>query len=230
MREFGALVRKHRQRLGMSQETLAERAEMHRTYITSVELGGRNLSLESICKLARALNVSLSALFAQVEAGPGSGAPASRRAHSVVDILLVEDDPRDVELTLAAFIEAGLTNRIHVVRDGAAALDYVFSHGQCAKVWLEAPMPVVLLDLALPKVHGLEVLRRIKADPHTRRIHVIVLTGSREDAHVREALRLGAAAYIVKPVDFRNFSAITPQLDCSWMLLGRSAQERPGCE
>ncbi|HWX22066.1 MAG TPA: response regulator [Candidatus Binatia bacterium] len=218
-KEFGAAIRQQRLRLGLSQEALGERAELHRTYITDVERGARNLSLESIAKLARALQVSIGALFPQ-PSGPVAARPGSSPTNSpAVDLLLVEDDPLDLQLTLEAFAQAKLANRVQVVRDGAAALDFLFCRGEHAHRPAGSALPIVLLDLYLPKVHGLEVLGRIRADERTRPAHVIVLTGSRSDAHLREALRLGADAYIVKPVDFHSFSAVTPQLNFSWRLL-----------
>jgi CheY-like chemotaxis protein/DNA-binding XRE family transcriptional regulator len=218
-KEFGAVVRRERRRLGFSQERLAERAELHRTYVTDIERGARNLSIESISKLARALNTTIGALFSPLAAHLRAAGEAQGTASSpdVVDILLVEDDANDTQLTLEAFKRARLTNRVHIVRDGAAALDYLFFRGEYEHR-LDLGPAMILLDLNLPKVHGLEVLRRIKADERTRSIAVVVLTMSREDEHIREALQLGADAYITKPVDFQNFSAITPQLDLHWML------------
>jgi CheY-like chemotaxis protein/DNA-binding XRE family transcriptional regulator len=218
-KEFGATVRAHRLRLGLSQETLAERARLHRTYVTDVERGARNISLESISRLAHALDLSISSLFppARSSSGEGTGGPSASRRN--VDILLVEDDPADIELTLAAFSTARLSNHIEVVRDGAAALDFLFRRGVYAQRRQERDPLVVLLDLHLPKVHGLEVLQRLRADERTRTLRVVVLSNSSQDADVHQALRLGAQAYIVKPLDFQALSSVTPQLDCSWALL-----------
>jgi CheY-like chemotaxis protein/DNA-binding XRE family transcriptional regulator len=218
-KEFGAVIRRERRRLGFSQERLAERAELHRTYVTDIERGARNLSIESISKLARALNTSIGALFSPVAAHLSAAGEAQGKGSTpdVVDFLLVEDDVNDAELTLEAFKRARLTNRVHIVRDGAAALDYLFFRGEYEHR-PDAGPAMILLDLNLPKIHGIEVLRRIKADERTRSICVVVLTMSRDDEHIREALQLGADAYITKPVDFQNFSAVTPQLDLHWML------------
>jgi CheY-like chemotaxis protein/DNA-binding XRE family transcriptional regulator len=214
-KEFGAAVRAHRLRLGFSQEALAERAELHRTYITDVERGARNLSLESISRLARALQIPISSLF---PAPRKEAAPLDHPAHSI-DILLVEDNPKDLELARKAFAQARLANRLETVRDGAAALDYLFCRGRFSKRQPKTLPKVVLLDLYLPKVNGLEVLREMKGNKLTRSTHVVVLTSSRSDTHFREALYLGANGYIIKPVDFRSFSAVTPQLNFSWALL-----------
>jgi CheY-like chemotaxis protein/DNA-binding XRE family transcriptional regulator len=217
-KEFGAAVRARRLRLGFSQEALAEKAELHRTYITDVERGARNLSLESISRLARALKVSIGALFPSPD-GTSSAIPLPANS---IDILLVEDDPKDLELALRAFARAKLTNRMETVRDGEAALDYLFCRGRFSKRQPKTTPHVVLLDLYLPKLNGLEVLRAMRTNELTRDTHVVVLTNSRSDAHFREALFLGADAYIVKPIDFQNFSAVTPQLNFSWALLKQS--------
>lgn len=220
-KEFGAAIRAHRLKLGMSQEALAERAELHRTYVTDVERGARNLSLESIVRLARALDVSIDSLFS-----PGTQDGASPFRHTAraassqaIDILLVEDDPKDVELTLQAFKKAKFANHVEVVRDGEAALDRLLPRGPGARRQKRSATQVVLLDLYLPKMDGLEVLRQLRENESTRDLHVIVLTNSRSNAHVREALRLGADAYIVKPVNFHSFSTATSELDLYWSLL-----------
>ena len=222
-KEFGAAVKSERMRLGLSQETLAERADLHRTYITDIERGARNLSLETIYKLAAALGVSIETLFVRPELRGQSEHSGPAGTRSLVDVLLVEDNPRDVELTQEAFKNAGLTNRLLVVRDGESALDFIFCRRQYANRRMENNPQVLLLDLNLPKVNGLEVLRRIKADERTRHLQVVVLTGSRSDEHIRQALTLGAHAYIVKPVDFDSFSKITPKLSLQWALLGSNS-------
>lgn len=207
---FGTAIREKRFELRISQEELAHRSGLHRTYISDVERGARNLSLESIERLARALDLSISALFQQA----GNGGVQDE----FVDILLVEDDLRDVEMTTRAFHKARITNDLHVVMDGAEALDFLFPEdsdgGRGAR-----PLPgIILLDLNLPRVDGLEVLRRIKADPRTRAIPVIVLTASQHDRDIEECRRLGVESYIVKPVSFQNFSAVTAQLSLDWAL------------
>ncbi len=212
---FGTAVRARRKHLGISQEQLAERAGLHRTYVADVERGARNLSLASIEKLAHALDVSIPALFSQ------TGSVVSAGVDGVVDILLVEDDPDDVELTLKSFKTANLTNRVHVVQDGAEALEFVFCTGRYARRKQENRPQVILLDLKLPNVNGIEVLRQIKANPQTRTIPVVVLTGSQRHQDIAECVRLGANSYIVKPVDFHRFSKVTPQLDFYWALLDK---------
>ena len=134
------------------------------------------------------------------------------------DILLVEDNPDDVELTRRAFRKAKLANPIFVVSDGAEALDFLFRTGAYAGRLPHTPK-VVLLDLKLPKVDGLEVLRRIKGDERTRVIPVVVLTSSREESDVVESYKLGVNSYIVKPVDFEQFLAAVERLGLYWLLL-----------
>jgi CheY-like chemotaxis protein len=217
---FGTAVRTKRKYLGISQEELAGRAGLHRTYIADVERGARNPTLASIEKLSRALELSVSALFSQV---PGAGRAAI--TGEAVDILLVEDDAADAELTMRAFKDAHLTNRVHLVRDGAEALDFLFRKGAHASRGEHSMPDVILLDLNLPRVSGIDVLRRIKNDERTARIPVIVLTGSQSDRDIQESRRLGAEDYIVKPVNFHRFTEVTPQLQLFWLLLKREARQ-----
>lgn len=136
-----------------------------------------------------------------------------------VEILLVEDNPEDAELTMRALRTRNLANRLHHVEDGAAALDFLFGRGQFAARDVNTRPKVVLLDLKLPKVDGLEVLRAIKEDPRTRDVPVVVITSSREDRDLDEAYRLGANSYVVKPVDFNQFSEAVGQLGLYWVLI-----------
>jgi CheY-like chemotaxis protein len=136
-----------------------------------------------------------------------------------IEILLVEDNPNDVELTLRAFGKSNLSNRIQVARDGAEALEFLFCEGPHAERKIEDRPKVVLLDLKLPKVDGLEVLQRIKGDPRTRMIPVVVLTSSREQRDVVESYNLGVNSYIVKPVNFERFVEAVEQLGLYWLLM-----------
>jgi CheY-like chemotaxis protein len=134
-------------------------------------------------------------------------------------ILLVEDNPQDLELALRALKKANVSNRIQVARDGAEALDFVFCEGAHATRRIEDLPKVILLDLKLPKVDGLEVLQRVKADPRTRAIPVVVLTSSKEQRDVVESYNLGTNSYVVKPVSFDQFVVAVQQLGLYWLLL-----------
>ena len=208
---LGLAIKTERCVLGISQEELAERAGLHRTYVSDVERGARNPSIASIEKLAQALKLSVSALFHRAGQGDSSA--------EFVEILLVEDDPRDVELTKRAFEKARIANPLHVVLDGIEALDFLFGTG-AYQHRASAPLPqIILLDLDLPGKSGLEVLRRIKADKLTRDIAVIMLTASRWDRDMAECRQLGVETYITKPVGFQKFTEVTPSLDLAWTLV-----------
>ncbi len=142
-------------------------------------------------------------------------------ADSAVEILLVEDNPNDVELTLRVLQKNNISNRLHVVRDGAEALEFIFCTGAHAARNVENSPKVILLDLKLPKVDGLDVLRQIKADLRTKTIPVVVLTSSREERDIVESYRLGTNSYIVKPVDFEQFTEAVRQLGLYWLLLNQ---------
>ena len=140
---------------------------------------------------------------------------------SGVDILLVEDNPRDVEMTLRALKKKNLANTVHVAKDGAEALDFIFSRGAYAHRDKNHVPKVVLLDLKLPKVSGLEVLRAIKGDAQARTIPVVVLTSSQEEKDMVESYQLGVNSYIVKPVDFDKFVEAVGQLGLYWLLINK---------
>ena len=139
-----------------------------------------------------------------------------------IEILLVEDNARDLELTLHALKKARLANHIHVARDGAEAIDFIFCEGSHAQRRIEEPPQLILLDLKLPKIDGLEVLQRIKGDARTKRIPVVVLTSSREQRDIVESYELGVNSYIVKPVDFARFNDAVRDLGFYWLLLNQS--------
>jgi two-component system response regulator len=140
---------------------------------------------------------------------------------NIVEILLVEDTPGDLELALRALRKGNLVNRIEVARDGVEALEFIFCEGPHAGRKIEDGPKVILLDLKLPKIDGLEVLRRIKSDPRTKAIPVVVLTSSKEQCDVVESYNLGVNSYIVKPVNFDQFAAAVQQLGMYWLLLNQ---------
>ena len=137
-------------------------------------------------------------------------------------ILLVEDNPDDVALTLRAFRKNRILNSVVVARDGVEALDYLLGTGPHAGRDVKALPAVVLLDLKLPRVDGLEVLRRVRGDPVTRLLRVVVLTSSAEEQDIVDSYRLGANSYIRKPVDFDNFLTAVGQLGLYWLLLNEA--------
>jgi len=142
-------------------------------------------------------------------------------AEEIVEILLVEDNPNDAELTLRALMKNNLANRIDIVRDGAEALEYIFCTGAYAHRSIENSPKVILLDLKLPKVVGLEVLRRIKSDPNTKMIPVVVLTSSSEERDIVESYKLGVNSYINKPVNFEQFIKTVQELGLYWVLFNQ---------
>ena len=134
-------------------------------------------------------------------------------------ILLVEDNPDDVELTMMALKENNIANRIDVVSDGAEALDYIFCRGKYEERDKDAMPAVILLDLRLPKLDGLEVLKRIRADQSTRLVPVVILTSSKEEQDLIEGYESGANSYIQKPVDFNQFTEAVKTLGLYWLVM-----------
>ena len=139
-----------------------------------------------------------------------------------VEILLVEDNPEDAEMTMRALRKRNLANHLHWVKDGEEALEYLFSTGRYAGRDLRHPPRLVLLDIKMPKVDGIEVLRRLKADPATRKIPVVVMTSSNEERDVVESYRLGVNSYIVKPVQFEAFIETVAKIGLYWVLTNRA--------
>lgn len=218
---FAVAVKERRQLLGLTQEELAWRAGLHRTYITDIERAARNVSLQSIQKLATALEATIAELF------PGHSTSPQRVSGSrpdepceCVDILLVEDNPDDVELTLEAFRAARMKNRVHTVDNGPDALDFLFRQGAFAVAWPKNRGLLILLDLKLPRLSGLDVLRRLRRDVRTRDLPVVVLTASGNARDMAACRELGCHHYLVKPVLFDSFCKLTPHLSLDWSLVG----------
>jgi CheY-like chemotaxis protein len=214
---LGLAIKAQRASLCISQEELAYRAGLHQTYVSDVERGRRNPSLATVEKLARALELSMAALF---ERTAGNG------ARNLVEILLVEDDPSDIDLTQRAFRRGKIVNPLHVVTSGEAALEFVVGTNRNGDQIRGGKPLIILLDLNLPGMSGLEVLRRIKSDRRAASIPVIVLTGSSRARDITACREFGADKYIVKPVDFQNFSEMTPYFEMEWALLKGRARTR----
>lgn len=138
-----------------------------------------------------------------------------------IEILLVEDNPRDVEMTVRALKKRNLANKLHVVKDGAEALDFIFGKGSYADRDPNHVPKVILLDLKLPKVGGLEVLKTLKANEQAKTIPVVVLTSSQEEKDMVESYRLGVNSYIVKPVDFDKFVEAVGEIGLYWLLINK---------
>lgn len=134
-----------------------------------------------------------------------------------MDILLIEDNPDDVAITLRAFQKCQLANKIHVIRDGEEAVECLFGTGRP----VSSNIRLILLDLKLPKVDGIEILQRCKSDPRTKRIPVVVLTSSREERDLADSYDFGVNSYVVKPVDFSKFTESVRQIGLYWILLNQ---------
>jgi len=141
-----------------------------------------------------------------------------------VEVLLVEDNPSDAELTVRALKKRNLANRLFHVKDGAEAIDFLFAQGGFAGRRVESGPKVVLLDLKLPKMDGIEVLRRIKSDSRTKVIPVVVMTSSREDRDLVDCYNLGVNGYVVKPVEFEDFARAVSELGCYWLLINETTR------
>lgn len=144
---------------------------------------------------------------------------------NAMEILLIEDNPEDVEITLRAFQKHHIANKVHVVRDGEEALECLFSTGRYAENSPCQSTKLILLDLKLPKIDGLEILQKCKSDPRTKHIPVVVLTSSREEQDLARSYDFGVNSYVVKPVDFPQFSDAVRQLGMYWMLLNQTPAE-----
>ncbi len=138
-----------------------------------------------------------------------------------IEILLVEDNPNDLELTLHALEKHNVANKVHVVRDGEEALDFLFCRGAFSSRTFESPPKVVLLDLKLPKVDGLEILRAVKSDPRTKAVPVVVMTSSKQQRDLVDSYHLGVNSYIQKPINFTEFQEVIRQLGYYWLAINQ---------
>ncbi len=139
-----------------------------------------------------------------------------------IEILIVEDNPNDAELTIRALRKNNLANAIHLAEDGEEALDFIFARGKFVGNAQSRPVKVIFLDLKLPKISGLEVLAEIKSHPDTKRLPVVVVTSSREDPDIKKAYELGANSYVVKPVNFDDFLKAMSQTGLYWLLVNET--------
>lgn len=145
---------------------------------------------------------------------------------NAVEILIVEDNPEDAELTLRALRKNKLANKIFVVEDGEQALDFIFCRGEYANRYFDDLPKVIFLDLKLPKIGGLEVLQEIKTDQRTKMLPVVVITSSREDPDIRKAYELGVNSYVVKPVNFDDFFNAMSQTGLYWLLVNEPLKNK----
>jgi two-component system response regulator len=139
-----------------------------------------------------------------------------------VQILIVEDNPNDAELTLRALRKHNLINEVYVAEDGQEALDFIFCEGKFSSRNLSNPLKVIFLDLKLPKISGLEVLSRIKSNPKTKKLPVVIITSSKEDPDIKAAYELGTNGYVVKPVDFNDFINVMQNTGLFWLLVNEA--------
>ncbi len=139
-----------------------------------------------------------------------------------VQILLVEDNASDAEMTITALQKNNLADKLLHIKDGAAALDFIFAEGKWSERQIENKPKLILLDLKMPKINGIEVLQRIKSDERTKGIPVVVLTSSKEDPDIKKCYELGVNSYVVKPVDFIEFQTVITELGLFWMIVNQT--------
>jgi CheY-like chemotaxis protein len=209
---LGAMVRACRHRLGLTQNELGCRSNLHRTYIADVERGARNVTLRSIINLAKALEVTVGHMLSHAtEPAASDGGARVALATDVSDILLVEDNNADAALTERAFKRARITNHLRVARDAEDALGMLF--GAPGKGRRGQRPRLILLAIKLQGMSGIEFLRRIKADRRTKDLPVVMLTAAQGDKSIIECSRLGAENYIIKPFSIENLIRLSPKLD-----------------
>ena len=211
--KLGAVVKEYRHHLGLTQDELGWRSNLHRTYIADVERGARNVTLRSILNLAKALEITVGHMLSRAT-GPSAKGSDSRDYNGldVPGVLLVENNASDAAITVRSFGRARITNRVRIARDAEEAISILFDAEGDAKR-RAAQFQLILLGLNLPRMSGLDLLRRIKSDKRTRNIPVVILTVSSSDHMIIECGRLGAQNYIIKPFGVESLIRIAPKLD-----------------
>lgn len=204
---FGQAIRNQRIEQAISQEELAERAGLHRTYVSDVERGVRNLSLGSIERLAQALNVTVAFLFSQVPTEAGA---------TPIDLMVVDSDRRGLESTLQMLRDSRIANTVHTAEDGTAALDLLFSPTN----FIRTRIGLILLSVQLAKIDGPEVARRIKADQRTQGIPVVFLANANSIPEPAECRRVGAAFALARPITANDLLRTTSQFGIECVLRG----------
>lgn len=140
---------------------------------------------------------------------------------NAIDILLIDDSVYDADLTIRALKKQSIANNLYHVKDGVEALDFIFAQGSYAERDIQIKPKLILLDLKMPKINGIEVLEKIKSDERTKSIPVVVLTSSKEDRDINKCYSLGANSYVVKPVEFNNFQKVVSELSSYWLMLNQ---------
>lgn len=221
--DFGRVLRAQRKQLGISQEELAFRSGLHRTYVTDVERGLRNMTLESVLKITRALELpfveAITSLGIEEGRSPERTVGKHANGNGTADILIVEDDADDALLTTHALRRNGITNRVASVATGKDALNIFAGHDPPIDGMQHFNPELLLLDLRLPDIDGIELLRQLRSDPRTRSLHVVILTASRSDEDRSRCMALGVSDYITKPVNFIEFHHLLTRMGFGWMVV-----------
>lgn len=218
---FGASVKLRRNQLGFSQERLAERSDLHRTYISDVEHGRRNISIETMEKLAAALDISVVELFLGPGISNGKFPDASNDGGTLsfaLEILLVSGSQSEAKKLAGAFAAARISNPIFVVDNVPGALAYVFRQGSYARRQPGKPPDLVLLDTNFPETDLVDFLRGIKSDKKTAPIPVALLVKSAHDRILKKCKNSGVETHVVKPIGFQSLRRLVEQLNLNWQL------------